>query len=111
MRMVAAAVMRTPITRMRLRVEFVADADDRAMGLKDIDELERIADSAILVSPHYYHETARAPATTGKGVLVGVRLQQPDLASIDAWRSHQDDRPIRAEALRRLAKKGLSAPK
>lgn len=50
MRMVAAAVMRTPITRMRLRVEFVADADDRAMGLKDIDELERIADSAILVS-------------------------------------------------------------
>lgn len=49
MRLVAAAGhdMRTPITRMRLRAEFVADADDRAMWLKDIDELERIADSAI----------------------------------------------------------------
>jgi signal transduction histidine kinase len=33
---------------MRLRVEFVENDDDRAMWLKDIDELERIADSAIL---------------------------------------------------------------
>lgn len=49
MRLVAAAGhdMRTPITRMRLRSEFVADADDRAMWLKDVDELERIADSAM----------------------------------------------------------------
>lgn len=51
MRLVAAAGhdMRTPITRMRLRAEFVADTDDRAMWLKDIDELEHIADSAILL--------------------------------------------------------------
>jgi signal transduction histidine kinase len=49
MRLIAAAGhdMRTPITRMRLRSEFVADADDRAMWLKDVDELERIADSAM----------------------------------------------------------------
>jgi signal transduction histidine kinase len=51
MRLVAAAGhdLRTPITRMRLRAEFVENDDDRAMWLKDIDELSRIADSAILL--------------------------------------------------------------
>ena len=49
MRLVAAAGhdLRTPLTRMRLRAEFVSDAEDRILWLKDIDELERIADSAI----------------------------------------------------------------
>lgn len=49
MRLVAAAGhdLRTPITRMRLRAEFVENGDDRAMWLSDIDELARIADSAI----------------------------------------------------------------
>jgi signal transduction histidine kinase len=49
MRLVAAAGhdFRTPLTRMRLRSEFVTDDEDRALWLKDIDELERIADSAI----------------------------------------------------------------
>ncbi len=49
MRLVAAAGhdFRTPLTRMRLRAEFVTDDEDRALWLKDIDELERIADSAI----------------------------------------------------------------
>jgi signal transduction histidine kinase len=51
MRLVAAAGhdMRTPITRMRLRAEFVTDEDERAKWLNDIDELERIADSAIML--------------------------------------------------------------
>jgi len=51
MRLVAAAGhdMRTPITRMRLRAEFVRDEDERAKWLNDIDELERIADSAIML--------------------------------------------------------------
>ncbi|WEK06657.1 MAG: ATP-binding protein [Candidatus Devosia phytovorans] len=48
MRLVAAAGhdFRTPMTRMRLRAEFLDD-DDRAAWLRDVDELERIADSAI----------------------------------------------------------------
>jgi signal transduction histidine kinase len=49
MRLVAAAGhdLRTPMTRMRLRAEFLDDKEDRAMWLDDLQELDRIADSAI----------------------------------------------------------------
>lgn len=63
MRLVAAAGhdMRTPITRMRLRAEFVSEQDDREMWLKDLHELERIADSAILlVQEESGHSTVEA---------------------------------------------------
>ena len=60
MRLVAAAGhdLRTPITRMRLRAEFVEDEEDRARWLTDLDELERIADSAILL---VREESGKAP--------------------------------------------------
>ncbi len=49
MRLVAAAGhdLRTPMTRMRLRAEFIEGEAERAAWLKDLDELEHIADSAI----------------------------------------------------------------
>lgn len=48
MRLVAAAGhdLRTPMTRMRLRAEFLAE-EERAAWLTDLDELDAIADSAI----------------------------------------------------------------
>lgn len=49
MRLVAAAGhdLRTPMTRMRLRAEFIPDEAERARWLADLAELDRIADSAI----------------------------------------------------------------
>lgn len=49
MRLVAAAGhdLRTPMTRMRLRAEFIKDDEDRLKWLADLEELDRIADSAI----------------------------------------------------------------
>src|SRR3981081_1928406 len=38
--------LRTPMTRMRLRAEFL-DEEDRPLWLSDLEELDRIADSAI----------------------------------------------------------------
>jgi signal transduction histidine kinase len=48
MRLVAAAGhdLRTPITRMRLRAEFLPDQEQSAW-IRDLDELRRIADSSI----------------------------------------------------------------
>lgn len=60
MRLVAAAGhdLRTPLTRMRLRAEFVSDDEERALWLKDIDELQRIAHSAIQL---VHEEAATTP--------------------------------------------------
>lgn len=90
MRLVAAAGhdMRTPMTRMRLRAEFVAEQDDRAAWLRDLDELDQIADSAIRlvreeVSPKAYEpfsldallaETVEELVETGLPVtLAGIK--------------------------------------
>jgi hypothetical protein len=47
----------------------------------------------------------RGPAPTGKGTLIGVRLQPPELTAIDEWRSDLS----RPEAIRRLMALGLKA--
>lgn len=49
MRLVAAAGhdLRTPMTRMRLRAEFIEDDEEREKWLADLEELDLIADSAI----------------------------------------------------------------
>jgi metal-responsive CopG/Arc/MetJ family transcriptional regulator len=53
----------------------------------------------------------RGPPPTGKGTLVGVRLQPDLLTPIDAWAAAQDDEPGRSEAIRRLIELGLKAKK
>jgi signal transduction histidine kinase len=61
MRLVAAAGhdLRTPLTRMRLRAEFL-DEEDRSMWLNDLEELDHIADSAIqLVREETQRETSQ----------------------------------------------------
>src|SRR5204862_5630048 len=51
----------------------------------------------------------RGPAPTGKGELIGVRLQPAALSEVDAWIAGQDDHPSRPEAIRRLVERGLLA--
>ena len=60
MRLVAAAGhdLRTPMTRMRLRAEFLPE-EERETWLKDLAELDRIADSAIRLVREEVDPTAR----------------------------------------------------
>jgi hypothetical protein len=44
----------------------------------------------------------RGPAPTGKGTLVGVRLQPDRLAAIDAWIAEHDASMTRPEAIRAM---------
>jgi hypothetical protein len=54
----------------------------------------------------------RKPRPKQRGMLVGVRLQPPDLGSLDAWIAKQNDPELsRPEALRRLAAIALAKPK
>jgi hypothetical protein len=49
----------------------------------------------------------RGPAPTGWGKAQLVRMHDPMLREIDAWRDRQADKPGRAEAIRRLVEMGL----
>jgi hypothetical protein len=52
----------------------------------------------------------RGPPPTGKGQMLGVRLQPPDLSRLDIWIARQPaPRPTRPEAIRRLVEKGLAS--
>ena len=44
----------------------------------------------------------RGPAPTGKGTLIGVRLQPPHLVALDAWIADQDTPVTRPEAIRAM---------
>ena len=48
------------------------------------------------------------PATTGKGVLVGLRCHPPFLQAIDGWREREEGKPSRPAAIVRLAELGLA---
>ncbi|SER33438.1 Signal transduction histidine kinase [Faunimonas pinastri] len=79
MRLVAAAGhdLRTPMTRMRLRAEFLPE-EDRALWLKDLGELERIADSAIRL----VREEARQEAAEIVALDLLLRDLVDDLAAL-----------------------------
>jgi hypothetical protein len=53
----------------------------------------------------------RGPKPTGQGVMLGVRVHRPALASLDTWIAAQPDpKPSRPEAIRRLVEKALKGP-
>jgi hypothetical protein len=49
------------------------------------------------------------PRTTGVGVQIGMRWHQAQLDEIDRWSAQCDDKPSRAEAIRRLVEMGLKS--
>jgi hypothetical protein len=50
------------------------------------------------------------PVTTGKGTLIGVRLLDEPLSTLDAWIARQQELDLtRPEAIRRLVELGLKA--
>jgi len=79
MRLVAAAGhdLRTPMTRMRLRAEFLPEGE-RAKWLNDLEELDRIADSAIRL----VREEANADTPGLIALDIAVRELVDELASI-----------------------------
>ena len=97
MRLVAAAGhdLRTPMTRMRLRAEFLEEERDK--WLHDLDELDRIADSAIRLVREEVDQDAVEPVDLEKTVRdIGV-----EMASLGHAVSigHLDKVSVRAGAL------------
>ncbi|CCV04574.1 Sensor protein [Mesorhizobium metallidurans STM 2683] len=97
MRLVAAAGhdLRTPMTRMRLRAEFLDD--DREKWLHDLDELDRIADSAIRLVREEVDQDAVEPVELDRL----VRDIEAEMVSLGRAVSigHLDKVSVRAGAL------------
>lgn len=51
-------------------------------------------------SIHRSSQKRRGPSPTGKGTLIGVRLQPSQLAALDAWIGKQEKPYTRPEAIR-----------
>ena len=95
MRLVAAAGhdLRTPMTRMWLRAEFLND-EDRAVWVKDLEELDRIADSAIRLvreeagggdhEPVSFSDLIQEIATEGKETGLKIEIGVMDNAEVVA---------------------------
>jgi signal transduction histidine kinase len=61
--------LRTPITRLRLRAEMIQDADNRAKFVRDLDEMDAMAGSALEFFKSLGDEPQRQPVDVG--ALVG----------------------------------------
>jgi signal transduction histidine kinase len=92
MRLVAAAGhdLRTPMTRMRLRAEFVSDETEREKWFADLEELDKIADSAIRLVREEAGNDSRETIRLGPLVhdiveeldQLGYKVAPPSLASL-----------------------------
>jgi hypothetical protein len=60
-------------------------------------------------SVHVTKKSRGRPKTTGIGVQIGMRWQDPDLEMIDDWIGRQKEPYTRPEAIRRLVEFGLKA--
>ena len=70
------------MTRMRLRAEFIADDEERALWLRDLEELDRIADSAIRLVREEVEDLAREPidaAQVAASIVRGVERRRPEI--------------------------------
>jgi hypothetical protein len=55
------------------------------------------------------NQKKRGRPATGITPMTGVRLSEAILKEISRWASKQDDKPSKAEAIRRLVELGLKA--
>ena len=97
MRLVAAAGhdLRTPMTRMRLRAEFLDDERDK--WLHDLDELDRIADSAIRLVREEVNQDAVEPVELDR-IVRDIATEMVSLGHVVAI-GHLDAASVRAGAL------------
>jgi len=97
MRLVAAAGhdLRTPMTRMRLRAEFLDE--DRDKWLHDLDELDRIADSAIRLVREEVNQDAVEPLDLRK-MVEDIEAEMVSLGHAVSI-GHLDKVSVRAGAL------------
>ncbi|MGF1626092.1 MAG: ATP-binding protein [Alphaproteobacteria bacterium] len=71
--------LRTYLTRMRLRTEFIADSDQRARAERDIDEMEALVDDTLLfarTSEGHADRDACADLAAEIGDLVAARAER-----------------------------------
>ncbi len=97
MRLVAAAGhdLRTPMTRMRLRAEFLEEERDK--WLHDLDELDRIADSAIRLVREEVDQDAVEPVDL-EGLVRDLETEMTSLGHAVSM-EHLDKVSVRAGAL------------
>src|ERR1700719_3274632 len=56
---------------------------------------------------HKKTQRRRGPFPTGKGTLIGVRLQPADLKALDLWIRRKANEQTRPEAIRNFVRSGL----
>ncbi|UXS03309.1 ATP-binding protein [Agrobacterium tumefaciens] len=108
MRLVAAAGhdLRTPMTRMRLRAEFIEDDAERAKWLADLEELDAIADSAIMLVREEVSQDPVRDVDVGK-MLEEITSELGDLGHQDAIDFHKPDNSTVIQAAPHALKRAL----